>query len=1131
MKKLITLICAFCLTSVAFAQGSWKEGQEITNELSWGNLSFTEDPYTYWVYTGEGGNVTLTGGLSEVYNGANCDLYQIIHLPAGMYEVTCQGYYRWGTSWDEDPNQYGKDAWENNAFLRVSTGKYDIDSEEFTEERSFQNPLMPRLFEECYNQLYEDTDTTHNESGEVVYTAGWNRGDGQYSQNDLGGRWAPCSIPGSLIWFQQGKYQPYNDGQGVKYNTVKFFLLEEGYIKVGIQKLKAKDADSFMATNFKMYYQGEAGEAAQLALALEELDEIVNKSVTFSDQIRDAGYGSLAMFLFDETIELEYDPDDIASVQGAVKQMKETYSNYEGYFLKAKQLTSLIKAVGDILAATDYKNKAALQAAYDKAVAVADDGNGEGEVTLDGPEDYVTALNELSQARTTYIMGQDPVDGAINLSTLITTPFFCDAKYTPQWNAAANAYQFPLQELEDTWATIQETGYSEVLTNNPTWVPIVNDFKLYQGEEPENQWIMKSATWHGGGAIGVTMQHSYPALGGWTAEPTGNPELLYQHLTDLPNGFYSMSALMCNAGADVSELQYAYIESSNGKEIKKLSVKGNPWWGGGKEQWRATVWEKLQTAMIEVTDGKVTIGTSSDAFYAATGFQLYYYGTTPNFDAMIQPKLDEANNAIETKLTWGGDIKAANAILSEVKLPITSYAAYAAAQTKITEAMAYINTAYNTINNFTALDNYISMQLNYDEGSDNYQILDPAINFVLALGEGENDSYKDAVAATAVFNSYKDYMAIRDKAEVYNSIEINNLLNQQATVLKAKYSSVEELDAFMNALQTPINKAVFAQLGADKANESNPVDVSVLLVNPSFTQGPNTGWTGQITEDGSTLYASCNEYGREMAEIWNVGPFDFSQVVRSLPAGAYEIKVRGLYRDGGDPGSATGGPYYNWWYAAGCEMELWENKNAVLYADNGTTRATSFVKSICDGMFEEPSFMGFFKIPDAGYTVGNNGNVLFFDELKEEDKDGIYDPETGEIWYDDNINLDSPAYPYDSKVVDGDETYWYPTSMAGVYHRFKLNPEAYCNSVQIMVEDGGNLRLGFDKYKAIGSDWLIFDDFQLFYLGTKTPTDIQTLSEVRSEELGVRSYNIAGQAVSQSYKGIVIKNGKKTLVK
>ena len=1128
MKKLFTFVCALCLTATALAQSSWKEGQEITNELSWGNLSFQADPLTDWIYVGEGGNVTLTGGLSEVYDGANCDLYQIIYMPAGMYEVTCQGYYRWGTSWDEDPNQYGKDAWENNAFLRVSTGKYDIESEEFTEDRSFQNPLMPRLFEECYTRLFEDTDTTHNEAGEVVYNAGWDMSDGQYSQNGLGGRWAPCSIPGSLVWFQQGKYSPYNDGQGVKYNTVKFFLLEDGYVKVGVQKLKAKSADSFMATNFRMYYQGEAGEAAQLALALEDLDEIMNKAVAFSETIRDAGYGSLATFLFDATLELDYDQDNLESVQNAVAQMKATYAAYEGYLAKANQLTNLIKAVGDILASTDYKNKADLQAAYDKAVAVAEDGNGEEEMMLDGPEDYGKAYEELSKARTAYIMGQDPVDGAINLSTLITTPFFVDTKYTPQWNASANAYQFPLQELEDTWANIQEQGYSEALGEHPDWIPVANDFKLYQGEEPDNQWIMKSTTWHGGGAIGITMQHGYPALGGWTAEPSGNPELLYQHIADLPNGFYSMSALMCNAGADLSDLQYAYIESTNGTEIKKLSVKGNPWWGGNKEQWRATVWEKLQTGMIEVSDGRVTIGTASDAFYASTGFQLYYYGETPDFDQMIKPQLDAAYAAIENQLTWGGDIKAATAMLAEIQMPIVSYEAYTAAQAKVTEAMAYINNAYNTINAFTALDSYIAMQLNYEDGTDNYLILDPAINYVLTLGDGENDTYKDAIAANAVLASYRDYMTIREKAATYDSEEINGLLSSQASVLKAKYSSVEELEAFMGALQTPINRAIFAELGADKASESNPVEVSALIVNPAFTQGPNTGWTGELLEGGS-VGASCNEYGRDMAEIWNQGPFDFYQVIRSLPAGAYEVKLRGLYRDGGDPGSATGGPYYNWWYVAACEMEFWENKNAVLYADNGQAVKTDYIKSICDGQFYEPSFMGFYSIPDAGYTVGNNGQVLFFDELTDEDRQGMIDPETGEIFYDNNIDLNNPAYPYDAKVVDGDETYWYPTSMAGVYHRMKMNPEVWWNSVQIMVEDGSNLRIGIRKDKAIGSDWVICDQFQLFYLGTKVPTDIQTLPATADKE-GI-IYNLAGQAVGKGYKGVVIKDGKKYLNK
>ena len=126
--------------------------------------------------------------------------------------------------------------------------------------------------------------------------------------------------------------------------------------------------------------------------------------------------------------------------------------------------------------------------------------------------------------------------------------------------------------------------------------------------------------------------------------------------------------------------------------------------------------------------------------------------------------------------------------------------------------------------------------------------------------------------------------------------------------------------------------------------------------------------------------------------------------------------------------------------------------------------------------------------------------------------------------------MENPAYPFDTKVVDGDDVFFYPSSMAGVYKRFQLSPEAYCNSVQIMVEDNGELRIGIRKDVAIGSDWVIFDDFQLLYLGTAVPSGIENVQNAEPVMQGAL-YNLAGQSVGADYRGIVICGGKKYLNK
>ena len=161
MKKALLLTSCLLLGMTKLSAqvpdaSKWKVGDDITDQVSWGNLSFENDPMDFWKFESTKGSTTKTGGLFECYDGENADLYQYVQLPAGMYKVECQGYYRCGTSWDDDPNSYGDESrWEDNAEIYVQNGTYDITSDKFTGGRSFSNPLMPRLFDFQDTKIYD----------------------------------------------------------------------------------------------------------------------------------------------------------------------------------------------------------------------------------------------------------------------------------------------------------------------------------------------------------------------------------------------------------------------------------------------------------------------------------------------------------------------------------------------------------------------------------------------------------------------------------------------------------------------------------------------------------------------------------------------------------------------------------------------------------------------------------------------------------------------------------------------------------------------------------------------------------------------------------------------------------------
>ena len=142
MKKFLLTASMLLMGVVAMFAQDWAVGDEITDKI--GNPSFLDDNISPWTFAHSGGNTTETGGLCELYSGSEADLYQYVELPAGMYKVECQGYYRIGQSWDVDPNTYGTDDWVDEAFLYVQNGKYNVDSKQFVGGRSFKTPSAGR---------------------------------------------------------------------------------------------------------------------------------------------------------------------------------------------------------------------------------------------------------------------------------------------------------------------------------------------------------------------------------------------------------------------------------------------------------------------------------------------------------------------------------------------------------------------------------------------------------------------------------------------------------------------------------------------------------------------------------------------------------------------------------------------------------------------------------------------------------------------------------------------------------------------------------------------------------------------------------------------------------------------------
>lgn len=1100
MKKFLLTASMLIMGIVATFAQDWAVGDEITGKIV--NPSFTEADKAPWEFAHSGGSTTETGGLFELYDGSEADLYQYIELPAGMYKLECQGYYRIGTSWDVDPKTYGTDDWVDNAQLYVQNGKYNVDSKEFTAGRTFKTPLMPRLFDYQDSQIYVD---------EVK--EGWDMSDGDYGEKG----WGPCSVPGSLLWFAAGKYQPVDDGDN-KYNTVTFFLTEEGYVKIGISKVAQSSADSFMATNFKLYYAGEAGEAAELMALQEEVDEYYIKLENMADN----NPGFLCEKIGEELMlyNMEYGATSDMDKEEATKAKEILLGLLESANTAKNDLAALnaaIKAIDVLASTTDYAGKTALNLALEAAKAsVSEDYEFNGEDW----DTYSLLTTALYAARIEYLKSSPKTEnGAWDFSPFIANRFFTNEENNPTWNAESGQWEYD-QELKDAYPSffnaMEFDGNNQELKDARS--AISGDVVLAGSDDTVPfKWYK---TGSGGPGWEVYYDHTMTSCKAWAPTPTSGVSVIGQYLQGLPNGFYSLTGMAeswDNEGTDAIDSHFIIRSTTASSRSERATPK--PWWGGLGQN----TWNTLSTDMVEVTDGDLWVEASVNGFYSITGFQLFYYGETPDFNALIKPSLDKATEAANA-LSFNGDKKTAQDILAKVPAAIADKEAYQAASEVIAEANDYINKANAAVTAWKGIDNFSALagKYGFDDASAEASFINTALLETLNIGEDEEGEwfYTDAIANDDQYKAYVSYLDYRESLGDYiKDALVAPVIEEQNAYLTATFATPEKLDEFKLALGVPYNKAKFAAEGIDKATLTNPVEATFLLINPSFDEGPSKGWATENTGAATNNEYSYDDAGkRTNAELWNRDKFTFSQTVNGLPAGTYELRVRALYRNAGGPGN-DGRKAYE---AAESEEDYPDN-NAVLFAKSSNNEWRKAVKSIYSLKATENSFTQCGTAWEVDEVDGTsyattihymNGTI---DEADQ--KEGV--TYTGH---------DEGAYPLDARIATGevdDESleelvYYYPASMQGFYAACKKDPKAYANSLTFYLSEEGNVEIGIRKLAAIGNDWVIMDDWQLFYLGKEAPTAIDEVAESAAVEGAVEYYTVNGVQISAPQKGFNI---------
>ncbi len=112
----------------------------------------------------------------------------------------------------------------------------------------------------------------------------------------------------------------------------------------------------------------------------------------------------------------------------------------------------------------------------------------------------------------------------------------------------------------------------------------------------------------------------------------------------------------------------------------------------------------------------------------------------------------------------------------------------------------------------------------------------------------------------------------------------------------------------------------------------------------------------------------------------------------------------------------------------------------------------------------------------------------------------------------------------ETSVEYNGETLYLPNSMSSSADYFAL--DRYWNTLDVAVADGEALEIGIYKNEGISSDWTIWSEFQLLYLGTTAPTAIESVYDNESVAAGqvakTQYYSLDGTLKSHLTKGINI---------
>ena len=935
------------------------------------NPGFDGRNYDGWLGDrfGAGGDVD---DVAEHWN-KNFDTYQEISgLPAGVYLVRVNGFYRAGSNPQED----------NTALRagRASNTRLYITGETLGE---FSTPIK-HLTETSISEPLGLPDGAMQTELELV--------------TEDGSVWFPNTMVGANAYF-------HLESNPTLYRSEIAGAIGNGdVLRFGVKKSTLLNADWSIFDDFELLYYGDSEEAYQVIVnnMLATNEVVLDGEGVFYGKIEYEAYES-ALEALSQSTTLDAIQENLPLLTTSREALANSVNAYASYMATIESVIAwALEAEEDGMAGedfyrlTDYLQEDASADGYPNGnlrniLPDYEEGNGIGILSA---EEILAEIEFVEELKATAI--RNSLYDGLELTDLIRNPNF-------------------------------ELGGASGWLTDPQ----------YNGGNITN--------WHGGSSSN------------YAAECFNHNFDVYQVIEGLENGLYEVSVQAFYRTTDNQNAENAYTYGYD--ESKVLSeVYLNEFSTPVKNVFEIKFADNLANNCYATSDGYYTLDGMESA---SSAFSLD--DEEQNFTQKVYGLVTDGTLRLGIRNTTGS-LNARWTLFDNFRLIYRAKnfeALTSVVENYADRAEALKGTTYGQPEN-DKLNATVAMALNASTSSDKYDAL---IALVAAYNAAQQsaDIYASLDEALSLFNealndaavNNPSCMAYNDAADYFD--EIDEAYGNRDLSTEQAAEAIDEINVWISKLRIP----AFAG-----ASDNNPINMTMAIVNPSFDiVNDFNGWTGTAFGTGGDAGANAEHYEKN---------FDSYQTIYGLPAGTYEVTVKGMYRHGS--------PQNDYIVFKAAEEAKSENNDYVdptqlvfLYAKTESTRVSAAIDHTCDGGKATPDFSG----TNAG-------------------------------------TADAPCYVADSRTS------------ADLYFHDEEAPEAYLTSVIIKIEEGEALTLGVMKNAEVPTySWAIFDDFTLTYYGTDSEKQ-QSSDAVEIEGIGRSTasntaiYSISGVRMNAVQRGINI---------